>query len=130
MTGPKRNLAGPAIVIVIILLATLGAGMTWKKYSADHPGAVRAELLDERSAFAEFSPEKTPLIRKGAKGIVSVKGVRSTAYVTELTPTGDTTRFRLTLLEPFAGAVPGTPCHVTVDLSLPPELLKDLPVTP
>ncbi len=130
MTGQKRNFAGPAIVITMIVLATLGGAMTWRNYIAERPSAVRAELVDEKLALAEFAPEKAPLIRKGAKVIVSVEGVRSTGYVAELVPSGDTTRFRLRLLEPFRGAKAGTPCQVTVDLSLPPELLKDSPEAP
>lgn len=130
MKGTEKNLAGPAIVIGIILLATLGAGMTWRNYAADHPNAVRAEVLDEKTVRAEFSPEKTPLIRKGAKAIISVNGVRSTGFVTEVIPSGNRTLFRLALLQPFVGTAAGVPCQVTVDLSLPPELLKDSPAAP
>jgi hypothetical protein len=127
MKGTEKNLAGPAIVLGIILLATLGAALTWQSYSADHPNAVWAELLDEKTVSAEFAPDKTPLIREGAKAIVSANGVRSTGYVTWLTQTGNTTRFQFLLLEPFVRTPAGTPCQVTVDLSLPPELLKDSP---
>lgn len=130
MKGTEKKLAGPAIVIGILLLATLGAAMTWWNYSADHPSAIRAELLDGKTVSAEFSPEKTPLIRRGAKAIISVNGVRSTGFVTEGVPSGNRTVFRLTLLQPFEGTVAGAPCQVTVDLSLPPELLKDSPVAP
>ncbi len=127
MNGTKKNLAGPAIVIGITLLATLGAGMTWRNYIADHPAALRAELIDEKTASAEFSPEKASLIGKGAKAIISVNGVRSTGYVSALATPGSTTRFRLTLLQPFAEVAAGTPCQVTVDLTLPPEAPGNLP---
>lgn len=130
MKGTEKNLAGPAIVLGILLLATLGAALTWRNYSAERPSAVWAELLDEKTAVAEFAADKTPLIRRGAKSIVSVDGARSTGFVTQVIPSEGKVRFHLALLEPFKGAVAGTPCQVTVDLSLPPELLKESPVAP
>lgn len=127
MKGTEKNLAGPALVIGILLLATLGAGLTWRNYAAERPNAVRAELLDEKTVRAEFPPDKVSLIPAGAKAIISLNGVRRTGFVTEVPKSGGATLFRLTLREPLPGAPPGAPCQVTVDLSLPPELLKETP---
>jgi hypothetical protein len=127
MKGTEKNLAGPAIVVGIILLATLGAGLTWRNYAADHPSALRAVVLDEKSVSAEFAPDQAPRIRLGSKAIVSHEGVRSTAFVSEVLMDGGQTRFRLSLLQPFTGAPAGAACQVTVDLSIPPELLKGGP---
>lgn len=130
MNGTKKNFAGPAIVLGIIVLATLGAGMTWRNYIADHPGAVRAELRDEKTVSAEFSPEKARLIPEGSKAIISVNGVRSTGYVTGMSVSGGATHFRIRLLQPIAEVSPGTPCQVTVDLTLPPEAAGDSSASP
>lgn len=130
MKATEKNLAGPAIVIGILLLAALGTGLTWRNYSAEHPSAVWAQLINEKTALAEFPPEKAPLIRKGAKAIISREGIRSTGYVSVVEPDGRKNAFELMLLQPFEGAPAGAPCQVTVDLSIPPELLKDSPIAP
>lgn len=125
MKGTEKKFAGPALVIGIVGLATLGAGLTWRNYLADRPSATKADLLDGETARAEFPPEVTPRIRRGTKAIISREGVRSTGYVQEILPATSGTSFRVKLLQPFNGALPGMPCEVTVDLSIPPELLKD-----
>jgi hypothetical protein len=125
MKGTKNKMVGPAIVIGIVVLATLGTGLTWRNYVADRPSALKAELLDGAAARAEFASEVTPRIQPGTKAIISRDGVRSTGYVEAILPTASGTSFRIKLLQPFNEALPGTPCEVTVDLSIPPELLKD-----
>lgn len=125
MKGTEKKYAGPALVIGIVVLATLGAALTWRNYIADRPGATKAELLDGTAARAEFAPEVTPRIQQGTKAIISREGVRSTGYVEAILPATSGTSFRVKLLQPFNGALPGTPCQVTVDLSIPPELLKE-----
>lgn len=125
MKGTEKKRVGPAIVIGILVLATLGAGLTWRNYVADRPSALRAELLDGGAARADFVPEVTSRIRPGTKAIISQGPARSTGYVEEILAAETGTSFRVKLLQPFAEAVPGSPCEITVDLSIPPELLKD-----
>jgi hypothetical protein len=125
MKGTEKKRVGPVIVIGIVVLAALGAGLTWRNYVADRPSALRASLIDDSTARAEFAPEVTPRIRPGTKAIISQEGKRSTGYVQEILTAPGGTAFRVTLLQPFTGALPGTPCEVTVDLSIPPELLKE-----
>jgi hypothetical protein len=119
MKHTKKKFAGPAIVIGIVVLAALGGGLTWRTYVADRPSATRAELVDARTARAEFAPDQAPRIGPGAKAIISCQGARSTGIVARRD--GGAGVFFLTLLQPFAGVPPGAPCEVTVDLSLPPE---------
>lgn len=125
MKGTEKKFAGPILVIGIVGLAALGAGLTWRNYLVDRPSATKAELLGSAAARAEFAPQVTPRIQKGTKAIISREGVRSTGYVQEVLPATSGTSFRVKLLQPFNGALPGMPCEVTVDLSIPPELLKD-----
>jgi hypothetical protein len=123
MKGTEKKYTGPALVIGIVALATLGAGLTWRNYLADRPSAIRAELLDANTAQADFSPGDAARIRPGSKAIISQNGQRSTGFVA----TQSGTSFHLTLLQPFNEVPPGTACQVTVDLSIPPELLRDSP---
>ncbi len=126
MPSPQKKFpAGPILVVGILLVATLGAGLTWRQYSLDHPSAVRASLLAADRAEAEFSPEVAAVLPMGSKVIVSVSGVRSTGYVSALEERDGRPVFVLTLLEPFADGVAGTPCQVTVDRTLPPEGSKE-----
>jgi hypothetical protein len=125
MKGTEKKFVGPALVIGILVLATLGAGLTWRNYVADRPGAAKAILIDGGAARAEFAPEVTPRIQQGTKAIISHEGLRSTGYVQDILPASSGTSFQIKLLQPFTGAKPGTPCQVTVDLSVPPELLKE-----
>jgi hypothetical protein len=123
MKGTEKNPAGPIIVTVIVVAALVGAALTWRQYSGDRPSAVRAQITGPTTAVAAFSSADAPRIPVGAKGIVSWNGQRSTAFVTALRP-GAAEPVELRLLEPLPDAPPGAACQVTVDLSLPPEYLK------
>lgn len=120
--GTEKNPAGPIIVVGMLVVAAVGAGLTWRTYAADHPGARSAELVDAATARAEFDPAAASRIRPGTRAIVSRDGVRSTALVLDAPRDG---AVRLRLLQPFPSPVPGSSVEVTVDLSIPPELLKD-----
>jgi len=131
MKGTEKKFAGPALVVGIVGLATLGAGLTWRNYIADRPSALHAELLDGGAARAEFAPAVTPRIRPGTKAIISRDGLRSTGYVEEIVPGAGGASVRVKLLQPWNDAPPGAAVQVTVDLSIPPELLRDeLPARP
>jgi hypothetical protein len=123
MKGTEKKLIGPLIVIGIVVAALVGAAMTWRQYSGDRPSAVRAHVVGPARVLAAFPPEDASRIPVGAKGIVSWNGRRSTAFVTALNPAA-AVPVELVLLEPFGDAAVGAACQVTVDLSLPPEYLK------
>ena len=125
MKGTEKKFVGPALVLGIVGLATLGAGLTWRNYVADRPSALQAELLDGSAARANFAPEVTSRILPGTKAIISREGLRSTGYVEAIVPAATGTSFRVKLLQPWNDALPGTTVQVTVDLSIPPELLRD-----
>jgi hypothetical protein len=125
MKGTEKKFVGPALVLGIIVLATLGAGLTWRNYVADRPSALRAEFVDGGHAQAEFAPEVAPRIRPGTKAIISREGARSTGFIEQIPGKTSETSFRVKLLQPFADVLPGTPCEITVDLSIPPEQETD-----
>lgn len=125
MKGTEKKFAGPALVVGIVGLAAVGAGLTWRNYLADRPGALQATLIDGAAARAEFAPAAASRIRPGTRAIISREGRRSTGYVQEIVPTASGTSFRVKLLQPWNDAQPGLPVEVSVDLSIPPELLRE-----
>lgn len=117
MNGTEKKRAGPIIVIGILLLAALGAGLTWMRYAEQAPSTRQARTTADGQVEAIFPPQGARHLRVGMKGIVTVAGSdkRFPALVSRVE--GAVVRLRLKEVPP--NLAPSTPCQVTVDTSVP-----------
>jgi multidrug resistance efflux pump len=127
MESTEKKRQGKNVVIGILLLATLGAGLTWTRYTAQSPSTKDARLVSDRVVLATFSAHAARNIREGTKAIVTVEsssGKRLLGTVQSLQTADQETTAVIFLKEPPQNAQPQTPCHVTVDTSVAREALK------
>jgi multidrug resistance efflux pump len=125
-TEKKRR--GKSVVIGIVLLATLGAGLTWLRYTAQAPSTINAQLISDRLVLATFRPKAAGKIREGSKAIVTFEssgGKRFEGAVQSLETEALETRVLIVLRETPIEARPHSRCSVTVDTSVPSEVKSD-----
>jgi hypothetical protein len=128
MESTEKKRQGKKVVIGILLLAALGAGLTWMRYTAQVPSTNDARLISDRIVFATFSPHAARNIRQGTKAIVTVEsssGKKLLGAVQSLQTRNQETTVVIFLNEIPVDAQPQMPCHVTVDTSIAAEASKD-----
>ena len=64
MESTEKKRQGKGVVIGILLLAALGAGLTWMRYSAQAPSTTDARLISDRTIIATFSAHAARNIRQ------------------------------------------------------------------
>jgi multidrug resistance efflux pump len=127
MESTEKKRQGKSVVIGILLLATLGAGLTWMRYTAQAPSTKNARLISDRVVLATFSAHAARNIREGTKAIVTVEssgGEKFSGTVQSLQTKNQETTAVIFLKKILQNAQPQTPCHVTVDTSLAPGALE------
>ena len=71
MESTEKKWQGKNVVIGILLLATLGAGLTWTRYTAQSPSTKDARLISDRVVVATFSARAARNILDGTRAIVT-----------------------------------------------------------
>jgi multidrug resistance efflux pump len=128
MESTEKKSQGIKVVIGILLLATIGAGLTWMRYTAQAPSTTDARLISDRVVIATFSAHAARNMREGTKAIVTVQGSSGKKLfgsMKSLQIKNHETTAVILLKEIPEGAQPQTPCHVTVDISVTAEASKD-----
>ncbi|HEY5704800.1 MAG TPA: hypothetical protein VIS96_04430 [Terrimicrobiaceae bacterium] len=127
MESTEKKRQGKSVVIGILLLATLGAGLTWMRYTAQVPSTKNARLVSDRVVLATFSAHAARNILDGARAVVtftSSTGRKFSGTVQSLRTKDQQTTAVIFLEEAPEGAQAQSPCHVTVDTSVAVETLK------
>ena len=128
MESTEKKRQGKKVVIGILLLATLGAGLTWMRYTAQAPSTKNARLISDRVVLATFSAHAARNIREGTEAIVTLEsssGKRLLGAVQSLQTKNQETTVEILLKEGPEDAHPQTSCYVTVDTSVGGETSKD-----
>jgi hypothetical protein len=126
MESTEKKSQGIKVVTGILLFATIGAGLTWMRYTAQAPSTKDARLV--RVVFATFSAHAARNICRGTKAIVTVEsssGKKLLGSVQSLQTKNQETTAVILLKEIPEDAQPQTPCRVTVDTSVTAEASKD-----
>jgi multidrug resistance efflux pump len=127
MESTEKKRHGKNVVLGILLLATLGAGLTWTKYTAQAPSTKDARLISDRVVLATFSVRAARNIRDGTRAIVTFESSgekRHFGIVQSLQTEGPKTTAVIVLKDAPQDAHPQTPCEATVDTSVAPEASK------
>ncbi|MFZ0708499.1 MAG: hypothetical protein WAM53_00520 [Terrimicrobiaceae bacterium] len=127
MEGTKKKQHGITVVISILLLATLGAGLTWLRYSAQAPSTKNARLLSGRVLVATFGASAARNIREGNRAIVTLENARwkkLSGTVQSVQTDNSGTTVMINLKEIPQDARPQTQGDVTVDTSVVSEALN------
>jgi multidrug resistance efflux pump len=127
MESTEKKRRGKSVVIGMLLLATIGAGLTWLRYTAQAPSTANARLVADRLVLARFDSHAARNIREGSKAIVTFEssaGKRLAGVVQSLQIDASETKTLILLKEVPQDAKPQTPCSVTVDTSVPQERTK------
>ena len=127
MESTEKKWQGKNVVIGILLLATLGAGLTWTRYTAQSPSTKDARLISDRVVVATFSARAARNILDGTRAIVTFEnsgGKKFSGTVQSLRTEGLETTAVIVLTKVPQNVHPQTPCEVTVDTSVAPEALK------
>ncbi len=130
-TPTKNN--GRTVALAILLICGLGAAFTVLNYSKQALSTADAKLLFDGKVIATMKTEEANKIVRGMPATVTVEGYGENnfpAVVDMITPDPDAaaeTLIMLTLVTPPADAKPPVNCQVTVDTSVPPELVKVRP---
>ena len=128
MESTEKKRQGRKVVIGILLLAALGAGLTWMRYTAQAPSTKDARLISDRIVFATFSAHAARNIRQGTKAIVTIEsssGKKLLGAVQSLQTKNQEATVVILLKEIPEDAQPQTPCHVTVDTSIAADASND-----
>lgn len=123
--SPKRS--GPIVVLGVLVLAVLAAAGTWMRYSSENPSTTRGHLKADRTVLAFFSPPAAKQIRPGMRAVVTVSGRDSKKFEGRVSAVHEKpalTEVSVELDAPVEAAAPDSECQVTVDTSIPPEVLK------
>jgi multidrug resistance efflux pump len=127
MESTEKKRRGQGVVIGILLLATIGAGLTWLRYTAQAPSTNNAHLVSERLVLATFNSNAARNIREGSKAIVTFEtspGERFTGAVQSLEIKKPETRVLIILQQIPTKARPQARCSVTVDTSVSADTTK------
>lgn len=125
---PKKN--GVVAVVFILTLCGLGAAFTALNYTAQAISTAEAQLLFDGKALATVPSKDAPKIKKGMPATVTIAGYgeqKFPAVVEMVSPDPDAKDEALVMLKvlsPPQDAKPPIHCQVTVDTSVPPELVK------
>jgi len=122
--GTPKNLAGPAIVLVIIVLAALGAGLTWRNYAIQAPSTRDAHTIDANTVEATFAPADAPHLKPGMKAIVTIASLPGRRLLGLVDGVNGTT-VRVHLKNPPPGLTASLPAQVTIDTSVPPQMAAE-----
>jgi multidrug resistance efflux pump len=125
-TEKKRR--GPTVVLGILLLATVGAGLTWLRYTGQAPSTTNAQLVSDRLVLATFHSKDARNIRQGSKAIVTFEnapGQRFEGAVQSLETNALDTRVSIVLAAAPPEAQPYSRCSVTVDTSVSSRTKSD-----
>ena len=124
----KKN--GTGAVIFILTLCGLGAAFTALNYTAQAISTAEAKLLFDGKALATVPTSEAHKIKKGMPATVTIDGYaekKFSAVVDFVSPDPDSaeeTLVMLNVISPPTDAKPPVACQVTVDTSVPPELVK------
>ncbi len=125
---PRRKKNGPILAVAIVLICGLGAGLTALRYSTQAVSTADARLLFEGKVLATVRTRDARNIREGMRATVTVEGYDEQKFpgLVELVQpdTEEETLVMIRLKSPPAIDHPPVACQVTVDTSIPPELLK------
>lgn len=127
---PPKKKNGAAAVIFILTLCGLGAAFTALNYTAQAISTAEAQLLFGGKALATVTTKDASKIKLGMPATVTITGYgekKFPAVVEMLSPDPDSaeeTLVMLKVLSPPEDAKPPVACQVTVDTSVPPELVK------
>lgn len=125
---PARKKNGTFLAIAIVLICGLGAGLTALRYSTQAVSTADARLLYDGKVLATVRTHDARNIREGMRATVTVDGYDEQKFlglVELIQPDTETeTLVMIRLTAPPKIDHPPVDCQVTVDTSLPPELLK------
>ncbi len=124
----EKKRLGPTVVLGILLLATVGAGLTWLRYTGQAPSTTNAQLISDRLVHATFHSRDARNIRQGSKAIVtfeSAPGQRFDGAVQSLETGALETRVSIVLAAAPPEAQPHSRCSVTVDTSVSSRTTSD-----
>jgi multidrug resistance efflux pump len=127
MESTEKKLQSKAIVIGILLLATVGAGLTWMRYTAQAPSTTNAHLVSDRIVMATFNARAARNIREGTKAIVTFEssGSKRLSGIVQSLQTEDSKTGAVIILDEVPpNTRPQTPCDVTVDTSVGRKALE------
>jgi multidrug resistance efflux pump len=127
MESTEKKRRGRGVVIAILLLATIGAALTWLRYTAQAPSTTSAHLVSERLVLATFNSNAARNIRERSKAIVTFEtspGERFAGAVQSLEIKKTETRVLIILQEVPSEAQPQARCSVTVDTSVSADTMK------
>ena len=125
-TEKKRR--GSTVVLAILLLATIGAGLTWLRYTGQAPSTTKAQLISDRMVQATFHSNDARNIREGAKAIVTFEtapGQRFEGAVESLETGELETKVSIILEAVPPDAQLHSRCSVTVDTSVSSSVRSD-----
>lgn len=121
----KRSSSGKFIVILILGLAILAAAMAALRQQRDNPSTTQARIIDQKTVAAEFSAGAASPITEGMRATVSIgDGEKYTGRVIEKEKNGATFQVSIRVENLKGGIAAGAPCEVTVDTTIPADLLK------
>lgn len=127
---PPRKKNGAVVAIFILTLCGLGAAFTALNYTAQAISTADAQLLFDGKALATIPTREAKKITKGMPATVTIEGYgekKFSAVVDLVNPdpgSADDTLVMLRVISPPEDASPPVACQVTVDTSVPPELVK------
>ena len=122
----KKNL-GRIVVIGIILLAAIGAALTWLRYTSQAPSTVNAQLISDGLVLAKFPASVAGEIREGSRAIVTLEtspAKRLVGAVQSRQTQEDETSVVIVLKDVPTEAQPDARCSVTVDTSVSVHAMK------
>lgn len=120
MKGTKKNLAGPIIVIGIVILATLGAGLTWRNYNFQAPSTPQARTIDGNTIEAIFPAADAAKLQPGMKAIITIAAYPEKRFLGIVESSGST-NVRVRLKDAPPDLKPSLSAQVTVDTAAPVE---------
>lgn len=127
---PPRKKNGAAVAIFILTLCAAGAAFTALNYTAQAISTADAQLLFNGKVLATIPTVEAAKILKGMPATITVDGYgekKFSGVVEMLSPDPDSstdTLLMLNMVAPPEDAKPPVGCQVTVDTSVPPELVK------
>jgi hypothetical protein len=127
MERTEKKSQGRSVVVGILLLATIGAALTWLRYASQAPSTANAHLIAERLVLAKFPSNVAGEIRQGSKAIVTFETAPSRRFagaVQSSETQEDETRVVIVLKDVPTEARPDARCSVTVDTSLSVDAMK------
>jgi multidrug resistance efflux pump len=126
MESTEKSVPGKKVVIAILGVATLGASLTWIRYTAQVPSTENAQLVSDRVVIATFDARAARNLHEGTKAIVTFEasgGRRFSGTVHSLQTQHPQITAVILLRDIPENAQPHSRCNVTVDTSVDSEAL-------